>query len=261
MAANNTADISELALARYDALCTELAADRLALASVMYAESGWHNWAHNPNGHASGICQAMPSTLLGLGFHPELPPEERAAAFRSLSVADQMPWVRRYYAPYKGKLGNVSQCYLATFLPADLPKANQPDYQLAVKGGFRSVVYTANAGFDANRDLVITVSELAQAVRRQCTGPRWAELVGRLSDGALQPQAGQATPLALGTVRGLQEALVLLGYSPGQVDGVYGPATATALKAYQAARGLNPDGLYGPLTKAMLTGDVRSEHA
>ena len=196
-----TADISELALTRFADVCGFLACQQLDLAAVLYSESGWYATAHNPNGDASGIFQAMPATLKGLGFAPELPPDARAARFRTLTAADQMPWLKRYYAPYRGKLNSVTACYLATFLPADLAHAGNDQYVLAQKGGYRGVIYTANAAFDANRDLCIRVGELGQAVRRNCIGPRWADLVSRLSGGAVSPQAKSGLRLgdSLGT--------------------------------------------------------------
>lgn len=260
MASRYTSDISELALNRFEQVCTDLSADKLSLAAVMYAESGWYAKAHNPNGHASGIFQAMPSTLKGLGFAPTLLPAERAEQFRGLTAADQVPWLKRYYAPYKGKLQSVTHCYIATFLPADLSKAGQPDYKLAVKGGFRGIVYTANAGFDANLDLSITVSELGLAVRRQCVGSRWSELLERLSGGVLVP-AVDVLPTGLGTTAGLQKALQFLGFQPGPVDGQFGPRTALAVKAFQASVGLTQDGIYGPLTRAMLQAKLNGKAA
>jgi Putative peptidoglycan binding domain len=49
-------------------------------------------------------------------------------------------------------------------------------------------------------------------------------------------------------VRELQGALNALGYSVGKVDGQYGPATKTAVAAFQKAAGLTQDGVFGPLT-------------
>lgn len=46
----------------------------------------------------------------------------------------------------------------------------------------------------------------------------------------------------------LQEALNLLGYNAGFGDGIYGPNTQRALRNYQSANGLSPDGIAGPLT-------------
>lgn len=49
-------------------------------------------------------------------------------------------------------------------------------------------------------------------------------------------------------VKRLQRALAQLGYSPGRIDGNYGPATESALKRFQRANGLQPDGVLGPKT-------------
>ncbi|HEY2541432.1 MAG TPA: peptidoglycan-binding protein [Gaiellaceae bacterium] len=49
-------------------------------------------------------------------------------------------------------------------------------------------------------------------------------------------------------VRALQRALKSLGYPVGTVDGQYGPATKTAVAAFQHAAGLTADGVFGPKT-------------
>ena len=54
------------------------------------------------------------------------------------------------------------------------------------------------------------------------------------------------------TVRALQRRLAGLGYSPGPIDGRYGPLTQTAVIRFQAAHGLVADGIDGPLTRAAL---------
>jgi hypothetical protein len=66
------------------------------------------------------------------------------------------------------------------------------------------------------------------------------------------PIQAPATTLAPGSsgaqVKRLQHALAQLGYSPGQVDGSYGPGTEKALKRFQQANGLQPDGVLGAKT-------------
>ena len=60
-------------------------------------------------------------------------------------------------------------------------------------------------------------------------------------------------------VRLLQRALAQLGYSPGTIDGQYGPSTTQAVSRFQRASGLTADGILGPntlraLTRALKTG-------
>jgi peptidoglycan hydrolase-like protein with peptidoglycan-binding domain len=54
-------------------------------------------------------------------------------------------------------------------------------------------------------------------------------------------------------VADLQKVMTRLGYYSGPIDGVYGPATTTAVKAMQQALGVTADGVYGPSTSAALT--------
>ena len=53
-------------------------------------------------------------------------------------------------------------------------------------------------------------------------------------------------------VRGVQQALLDLGYNPGPVDGVWGHSSASACSAFQLDQGLTPDGIPGPATQAAL---------
>lgn len=50
------------------------------------------------------------------------------------------------------------------------------------------------------------------------------------------------------SVQELQSVLVLLGYYPGPVSGVYQEGTLTAVKRFQEAAGLSADGIVGPAT-------------
>jgi peptidoglycan hydrolase-like protein with peptidoglycan-binding domain len=49
-------------------------------------------------------------------------------------------------------------------------------------------------------------------------------------------------------IRYLQELLIYRGFTPGRVDGDFGPKTEAAVKAFQSNRGLDDDGLVGQLT-------------
>lgn len=54
------------------------------------------------------------------------------------------------------------------------------------------------------------------------------------------------------TTRQIQNLLDYLGYDPGPIDGMDGPNTEDAVRAFQAAEGLTADGIPGPLTEAKL---------
>lgn len=54
------------------------------------------------------------------------------------------------------------------------------------------------------------------------------------------------------SVRELQSMLILLGYYPGPVTGVYSEDTATAARRFQSAAGITADGIVGPATWSRL---------
>jgi peptidoglycan hydrolase-like protein with peptidoglycan-binding domain/Flp pilus assembly protein TadD len=75
---------------------------------------------------------------------------------------------------------------------------------------------------------------------------------------ALYPGAGYAGA-GSGQVRGLQRQLRRDGFSPGSIDGRYGPLTEGAVRRFQAAHGLEADGIAGPRTFGEL-GRIGGEH-
>jgi len=63
----------------------------------------------------------------------------------------------------------------------------------------------------------------------------------------------------LSTTLGEQQALRMLGISPGPEDGIDGPATQAARAAFQRTHGLDPTGLTGPAFVAALAIALRTD--
>lgn len=68
--------------------------------------------------------------------------------------------------------------------------------------------------------------------------------------------AGGTGLLRLGSrgeaVRDLQTRLRELGFDPGPIDGVFGPRTAAAVRAFQESVGIRPDAVVGPVTRSAM---------
>lgn len=88
-----------------------------------------------------------------------------------------------------------------------------------------------------------------------------AHAAGVLAPGVLKRDLHVVSPMQRGAdVEALQHALVALGYSPGPVDGIYGVATASAVRAFQHDHALEDDGIVGPRTRAALTHATPGTH-
>jgi hypothetical protein len=187
--------------------------DPMDLARPLFNESGLSFKAHNPKGDASGIFQAMPFVLRGLGFtgaggYTEVPgayararmasddatmkalDRALAAAFRTLDAGSQLdPWMAKYYAPHRGKLVNATAVYMATFCPAYLDKAGEPEWVICGSrpSDPRKNWYPVNIGLDPKRGDPptrkgwIEVRDLTAAIQRADQGPRWDELAVRIT--------------------------------------------------------------------------------
>lgn len=231
-------------------LCQQLGTTPIDMLSVWMSESGVHADAHNPNGHASGLNQLMPSTAKGLGW--DVTNDPQLSLYRKLSARAQLDWVKKYYTPYAGKLLTVGHLYIATFLPKYLVDGTdiQPDTVLTAKDGPLGWAYEANAVFDENHDYKITVQELVDAVHRNCKGPRWTEIVARAT-GQI-PEILSVETYDLRTIFGLQEALAYLGYYKGPLDNIPGSMTRMAIINFQTAQNLKVDAIPGPDTRGAL---------
>lgn len=101
---------------------------------------------------ATGLIQFMPTTARNLGTTTD--------KLAKMSQVQQMNFVYKYFEPYKGRLANLGDVYLAIFYPVAMNKPD--DWVIAHKG---SKVYTQNAGFDRNKKGYITRGDTLRAVR------------------------------------------------------------------------------------------------
>lgn len=223
------------AIQKLVAICTTtLLCDPSDLFNVMVSESNASPSALNPNGHAAGLIQFMPATLTRLGWTFD------TDAFLQLNVESQLGFVEKYFAPYQRKLNDATALYVATFLPAFLDFASDPDFVLAELDGIRSWIYDANAGFDPARRGKITIGDLTTRLQIVRSLPRWKRLAPIL---AVENDPPLATNVQIAGV------LERLGYTvadgalgdvvrqfqadrmgPTEVDGVVGPKTRLALR-------------------------------
>ena len=126
-------------LAKVKTICADLAIDPNWLMLVMFKEARLNPRAYNASSQATGLIQFLPSTAVGLGTTVD--------AIRGMSGVEQLDWVKKYLAPYKGRYKSFVDVYLAVFYPKALGKGDM--YVIAVKG---SRVYDLNKSMDRNPD-------------------------------------------------------------------------------------------------------------
>lgn len=108
---------------------------------------------------ATGLIQFMPKTAVGLGTSN--------GKLLQMTAIEQLYFVRKYYAPFKGKLGSVVRLYLATFFPAALPFAEVPEYVFETSKIKASTIAIQNEGINLIKDGKITMSEFSDYVKKK----------------------------------------------------------------------------------------------
>lgn len=143
----------------------------------------------NPESHAVGLIQFMPSTLEKLGY----PGSWRD--FAELSATEQMDYVRKFLLPGKGTFTSAGRIYQFMFLPSTMDSSK-------ARGGVIATVddaderlkkaYAKNSGLDANKDGTITIDELEARARQHRAAAQ--HLLGALRARPRPRPAAEGTP-------------------------------------------------------------------
>lgn len=161
------------------------------LMAVMYFESRLNPRAVNPKSGATGLIQFMPKTAEGLGT--------TTAALKEMPYDQQLLYVYRYYLPYKDKITQFHDLYLATLFPIAIGKSD--DYVLRSKTLRADTVASSNPIFDLNKDKAITVGEVKK-VKIASIPPQWRNIFDQTYDNIGKFTRRNKFPIAL-TVLGL----------------------------------------------------------
>ena len=105
---------------------------------------------------ATGLIQFMPKTAIGLGTTVE--------KLARMSAEDQLNYVYKYFAPYKGKINNLADMYMAILWPNAVGK---PMAHVLWEAGESPKTYLQNKGLDVNGDKKITKTEAASKVQKK----------------------------------------------------------------------------------------------
>lgn len=170
----NTSDWSDAAVRMFSNFFVDGASSVLA---VLNYESGLMANPHGP-GPAAGLAQIMDLPAVGW--------TEGKPAFEALTVEEQLPYVFRYFAPYRSKIDSVASAYLALFAPAYLAHAQEPDFVVyaddpRMTPGRDPYVqfYRSNLSFDPARKGYITVQDLVDTAMGHL-GARYQALLARM---------------------------------------------------------------------------------
>lgn len=130
---------------------------------------------------ATGLIQFMPSTALSF-FHSSAEikamteAQKKANGIRAcdrlaaMTAEDQLNYVYKYFRPFKGRLRNLGDIYMAILWPAGV---GQPDSFTLWDKATRPTTYRQNAGLDVNKDGSITRAEaIAKVSARRAEGLR-----------------------------------------------------------------------------------------
>lgn len=136
-------------------ICSRLGLDPNWLMIVMRFETAntFSPSVRNKDSGAVGLIQFTEKGISGLGV--------TLAQLAAMTAVEQLDYVEKYLNPYKGKMTDLYNNYLAVFAPAYV---GRPDTQKVYASP--SSAYTANRALDTNNDGVITVGEIKEVIKR-----------------------------------------------------------------------------------------------
>ena len=161
----------------------------------------------NPGSTATGLIQFLESTAKGLGTS--------TSALAKMSRVEQMEYVEKYLRPFKGRMKNLGDVYMAIHWPAGVGKDDS--YVMYRKG---SNNYVANKNLDVNGDGTVTRGESLQRVRQSA---------GSGGQGGMAPEQSITTTVlppatTEGTTSGPASAPVVGGQGAALAEGVQATA-------------------------------------
>ena len=107
----------------------------------------------NQGSNAIGLIQLTSVAIKGWGVTLD--------QLAAMTAVKQLDYVEKYLTPYKGKMTDLYNTYLAVFAPAYI---GRPDAQKVYASP--TAAYAANKALDTNSDGVITVGEIKQVIKR-----------------------------------------------------------------------------------------------
>lgn len=135
------------------AVAADVQCDPSDLAAVIAFESRWNPAAVNASYGATGLIQFVPSTARSLGTTVE--------DLATMTREEQLSYIFAYLRPYAGRIGNLSDLYMAVLRQSAIGKPN--DFPLITSDEGKA--YAANKGLDLNSDGQITKGEATKYVR------------------------------------------------------------------------------------------------
>jgi hypothetical protein len=137
------------------AIGREVRTEADSLMSAMAFETGekFTSDVRNPGTNAVGLIQFLPSTAQDL----DTTTEELAR----MSPVEQLDYVRLYFLPYTGRLGNLGDVYMAILWPAAIGKADS-----YILFEWPSPAYKLNGGLDYDGDKKVSRAEALAKVQK-----------------------------------------------------------------------------------------------